>query len=410
MRYPLAVLSMLCCLAAPAVKAQVSVGIGIEVPGIQIGINMPVYPELVPVPGYPVYYDPRADSNYFFYDGLYFVYQGDEWYASSWYDGPWWVVEPVDVPLFILRVPVRYYRRPPVYFSTWGRDEPPRWGEHWGPRWEERRRGWDHWDRQSVPPPAPLPTYQRQYSGDRYPRAPDQQVAIRTQNYHYQPHDAVVQRQVAQEAHAKVERSEARPQGRPQSGHENGGGHAPREQPQAGPPEHQALQQRSAHPQPPQPSSSRQVSQARAAPGHTEGAGHSMGHPSRVAPQAGPPEHQTRQPGSVHPQPSQPSSSRPPQASRQVFQARATPGHTEGSGHSMGQPPRAAPQAGPPEHQALQQRSVHPQPPQPSSSRPPQAPRQVAQARAAPAQPEGAGHSTAPTVAHAPRDKGHPPE
>ena len=397
MRYPLAVLSMLCCLAAPAVKAQVSIGIGIEVPGIQIGINMPVYPELVPVPGYPVYYDPRADSNYFFYDGLYFVYQGDEWYASSWYNGPWWVVEPVDVPLFILRVPVRYYCRPPMYFSTWGRDEPPRWGEHWGPRWEERRRGWDHWDRQSVPRPAPLPTYQRQYSGDRYPRTPDQQVAIRTQNYHYQPHDAVVQRQVAQEAHAKVERSEARPQGRPQSGHENGGGHAPREQPQAGPPEHQALQQRSAHPQPPQPSSSRQVSQARAARGHPEGAGHSMAHPSRAAPQAGPPEHQAQQRGSVHPQPS---------SSRQVSQARATPGHPEGGEHSIAHPSRAAPQAGPPAHQALQGRSVHPQPPQPSSSR------QVSQARAAPGHPAGAGHSTTPppTVAHAPRDRGHAPE
>ena len=39
-----------------------------------IGINVPVYPRLVRVPGYPVYYDPRAQSNYFFYDGLYWVY------------------------------------------------------------------------------------------------------------------------------------------------------------------------------------------------------------------------------------------------------------------------------------------------------------------------------------------------
>jgi len=39
MRYPLAVLSMLGCLVR-AVSAQVNVGIGIEVPGIQIGISM----------------------------------------------------------------------------------------------------------------------------------------------------------------------------------------------------------------------------------------------------------------------------------------------------------------------------------------------------------------------------------
>ena len=61
----------------PAAQAQVSVGIGIDMPGVSIGINMPAYPNLVPVPGYPVYYDPRANSNYFFYDGLYWVYSSD---------------------------------------------------------------------------------------------------------------------------------------------------------------------------------------------------------------------------------------------------------------------------------------------------------------------------------------------
>jgi hypothetical protein len=32
---------------------------------ISIGINLPLYPELVPVPGYPVYYAPQLDSNFF---------------------------------------------------------------------------------------------------------------------------------------------------------------------------------------------------------------------------------------------------------------------------------------------------------------------------------------------------------
>ena len=35
-------------------------------------------------------------------------------------------------------------------------------------------------------------SYQRQYSGNRYPRVEQQQV-LQTQNYRYQPQDAVVQ-------------------------------------------------------------------------------------------------------------------------------------------------------------------------------------------------------------------------
>jgi len=88
MRYILLALPLLLC-PLPAVQAQVSVGVGIQIPGVSIGINLPVYPELVRVPGYPVYYAPQAPANYFFYDGLYWVFQGDNWYASGWYNGPW---------------------------------------------------------------------------------------------------------------------------------------------------------------------------------------------------------------------------------------------------------------------------------------------------------------------------------
>ena len=99
---------------------------------ISIGINLPTYPVLQRVPGYPVYYDPRANSNYFFYDGLYWVYQSDNWYASSWYNGPWQMVGPYDVPLYVLRVPVRYYRQPPAYFYGWRMDTPPHFSPQWG--------------------------------------------------------------------------------------------------------------------------------------------------------------------------------------------------------------------------------------------------------------------------------------
>jgi len=176
---------------SPAV-AQVSIQIGL--PGINIGINQPVYPQLVQVPGYPVYYDPSAGSNYFFYDGLYWVYQGDSWYASDWYNGPWALVSPQYVPVFILRVPVRYYRHPPAYFRGWQPEGPPRWGERWGHDWERHHADWDRWDHASAPRPAPLPVYQREYVGDRYPQAPQQQQELRTRHYSYKPSDAEVRR------------------------------------------------------------------------------------------------------------------------------------------------------------------------------------------------------------------------
>ena len=204
-RYVFIVLGMLLCSVASA-AVQVSIGIGL--PNVSIGINVPVYPELVVVPGYPVYYAPRLEANFFFYDGMYWVYRDDYWYSSSWYNGPWWVVGPEVVPLFILRIPVYYYRQPPTYFLGWRSDAPPRWGEHWGGDWQQRRSGWDSWNRSAVPAAAPLPVYQRQYSGDRYPQQVEQQRELHQQNYRYQPRDPVV-RQQYQEQEKAVQKAPA---------------------------------------------------------------------------------------------------------------------------------------------------------------------------------------------------------
>jgi hypothetical protein len=195
MRYRVAALWLLLC---PLTSAVAQVGVQVGLPNVSIGINLPVYPRLVVVPGYPVYYAPSVNSNYFFYDGMYWVYQGDSWYASSWYNGPWALVAPEAVPLYVLRVPVRYYRQPPAYFRGWRPDAPPRWGEHWGRDWEQRHRGWDNWNRRAAPRPAPLPVYQRQYSGDRYPHA-ERQPALHDQQYRYRPRDVTVQQ--AYQAH-----------------------------------------------------------------------------------------------------------------------------------------------------------------------------------------------------------------
>jgi hypothetical protein len=216
----LLVVSLLLASLSNTAAAQVSVVIGLPV--VRIQFSQPEFPRLVAVPGYPVYYDPGAPSNYFFYDGLYWVYEGDTWYASSWYDGPWGMVSPQAVPLFILRVPVRYYRQPPAYFQAWQADAPPRWGDHWGRDWQRQRGGWDKWDRREAPPPAPLPAYQRQYAGNRYPRA-EQQEALRAQNYRHEPRDAAVSR---------VHQEQAKHAGRPAAHAE------PVVQPVARPPAH----------------------------------------------------------------------------------------------------------------------------------------------------------------------------
>ena len=212
MRRLIFLLSML-ALPLGAPRADISVGIGIAVPGVSIGIHVPAYPRLVRIPDYPVYYDPRMDLNLFFYDGLYWVFIGDDWYVSDWYDGPWALVARRDVPVYLLRVPVRYYRRPPPYFHGWRVDHPPRWDEHWGRDWTEHRSGWDRRDRRPPPPPAPLPSYQRPYSGERYPRRPEEQGVIRREHYRYQPREPVVQQHYEKQRDQK-QRGEGGPQDR----------------------------------------------------------------------------------------------------------------------------------------------------------------------------------------------------
>lgn len=202
-------------LSFSVMSACAQVSVGIQTPNVRVGINIPLYPDLVPVPGYPVYYAPQINANYFFYDGMYWVYLDDFWYASYWYNGPWSLVEPIYVPAFVLRIPVRYYRHPPAHFRGWQRDAPPHWGQLWGRDWEQRRRGWEQWNRSSVPQRAPLPAYQRKYTRDRYPHQVEQQREMNRQNYRYQPRDEAVrqhfpeQRRQSAPAPALRERQEA---------------------------------------------------------------------------------------------------------------------------------------------------------------------------------------------------------
>lgn len=221
MRHLLIAVPMLLCIAAAA-HAEVRIQVGL--PGINIGVNMPRYPQLVLVPGTPVYYDAHANSNYFFYDGMYWVYSDDNWYASTWYNGPWDYVDPNDMPLYVLRVPVRYYRQPPTFFASWRGDRAPRWDQHWGNDWHARRDGWDQWDRKRAPRPAALPTYQRKYSGKNYPGEVEQQGSIRSRNYRHQPREAVTRRRYAGPPAADQPNRQRAPDNRQQDERRRGNG------------------------------------------------------------------------------------------------------------------------------------------------------------------------------------------
>ena len=173
-----------------------SLGISINLNGhpnernsVALGVHLSRYPDLVVIPGYPVLYDPHLNANYFFYEGTFWVFEEDDWYRSDWYNGPWMRVGRDEVPVFLLRVPVRYYNRAPLYFHPWALEMAPRWSLRWGTSWERRHRGWDRWDQRRVPPPAPPPLFQQQFPRERYPNSPEVRERLRERNYRYRPRE-----------------------------------------------------------------------------------------------------------------------------------------------------------------------------------------------------------------------------
>ncbi len=160
MRTALVALSLLAASLAPSQAMghdHLGVGVELRVPSLSLGLSLPAFPAMVQVPGHPVFYAPGFTANYFFAEDRYWLLRGDRWYASAFYDGPWDAIDPYWVPAAVLRVPVRYYARPPGWFAGWHHDRAPRWGERWGRGWEDRRHGWDRWDhrvgRLAAPPP-----------------------------------------------------------------------------------------------------------------------------------------------------------------------------------------------------------------------------------------------------------------
>lgn len=205
-------LLIFCILFGLAAGALADVSIGFGIPSLQIGINLGAFPRLMAVPGYPVYYAPYLNMNYFFYDGLFWVYTDGRWYTSNWYNGPWDYVAPSNVPVFILRLPIRYYRRPPRTFQSWPSDRPPHWGLIWGREWERQRRGWNERRHEPSPHRAPIPLYQRRFPQNRYPRSQSQRRELEQRHYRYRPENPRTRQYYFQERQRQEQQQRQRPQ------------------------------------------------------------------------------------------------------------------------------------------------------------------------------------------------------
>jgi hypothetical protein len=123
--------------AAHAADVHVGINIGVPAPAPPpIAIEAP--PPLVVVPNSPVYYAPSLPYNFFYYDGLYYVFHEGSWFSSVSAHGPWGFVPRVPRP--VLAVPVGYYRVPPGH---WKKHGPPPWAGHGHEheRWHEHDHG-----------------------------------------------------------------------------------------------------------------------------------------------------------------------------------------------------------------------------------------------------------------------------
>jgi hypothetical protein len=124
-------LKMLRVVALTAALALTAVG-QVTADSLRIGIDLgvpsppPVVlaapPQLVVVPGSPVFYAPGVSINFFAYGGRYFSFHEGAWFVAATYGGPWVTIGPGKVPEPVLAVPVAYYKIPPGHVKKMGQD------------------------------------------------------------------------------------------------------------------------------------------------------------------------------------------------------------------------------------------------------------------------------------------------
>jgi hypothetical protein len=116
-----------CVVVLPAVVAadNVSIGVNIGVPAPPPPpMVFPAPPQLVIIPGSPVYYAPSASVNFFFHSGRYYTFHDGAWFFATKHNGPWAFIKPAHVPAPVLGVPVAYYKIPPGHAKKMGGPHP----------------------------------------------------------------------------------------------------------------------------------------------------------------------------------------------------------------------------------------------------------------------------------------------
>ena len=112
-------------LPAVAVAENVSIGVNRGVPPPPAPpMVFAAPPQLVVIPGSPVYYAPRASVNFFFYSGRYYTFHDGAWFSAKQHNGPWAFTKPALVPAPVLEVPVAYYKVPPGQAQKMGGPPP----------------------------------------------------------------------------------------------------------------------------------------------------------------------------------------------------------------------------------------------------------------------------------------------
>jgi hypothetical protein len=113
------------CLVQAGPALADSLSIGVQTNSLSLGINIGAPPQVVIVPGTPVYQAPSLPYNYFVYRHRYYLFHEGMWLSAGHYNGPWTVIALERVPQPILVVPVNYYKVPPGHWKQ--KHGPPPW-------------------------------------------------------------------------------------------------------------------------------------------------------------------------------------------------------------------------------------------------------------------------------------------
>jgi hypothetical protein len=105
---------------------DVNVNIGVPPVAAVVVAPPPVMvarPQVVLVPGTPVFTAPNVEFNVFLFGGKYYSHHNDVWYVTPRPGAKWERVAVATVPVEVRGVPVKYYKVKPKHAKAWKHDD-----------------------------------------------------------------------------------------------------------------------------------------------------------------------------------------------------------------------------------------------------------------------------------------------